>query len=234
MSNNPVISTMRQAPLALGPEPLRQFDNFVPGQNEQWPHLHEVLAQPSAAMPVYLWGPPGCGKTHLLEASITQQRERGLRVLVFDLRSAMPDDLEDGFDLVVLDDCDRYDADRQHAAFTLFVEATTFGAPVLAAGRLPPIDLAVRDDLRTRLGWGLVYQLVPPSEEHVRALLRREANRRGILLSDDVMNYLLKRRERDLGHLMSVLDRLDQFALAAKRAVTVPLVRQMLAAEAVR
>lgn len=234
MPNSPVTPSMRQVPLAFGPEPLRHFDNFLPGGNEQWPHLHEALAQPSPTMPVYLWGPPGSGKTHLLQAAVAQQQARGLRVLLFDLNNDAPEDLEDGFDLLVLDDCDRYDAQRQHTAFTLFVEATTFGVPVLSAGRLPPVDLPVRDDLRTRLGWGLIYQLVPPTEDEVRALLRREADRRGILLMDDVMDYLLKRRERDLGHLMSVLDRLDQFALAAKRSVTVALLRQMLAEEEVR
>ena len=124
---------------------------------------------------------------------------------------------------------DRYDPSLQQAAFSLFVQATTLGVPVIAAGRLPPVDLPVRDDLRSRLGWGLVYQLVPPSEDQVRALLRREGDRRGILLSDDVVDYLLKRCARDLSHLMQLLDRLDQHALAAKRAVTLPLVRQVLA-----
>jgi DnaA-homolog protein len=66
----------------------------------------------------------------------------------------------------------------------------------------------------------------------VRALLRREADRRGILLSDEVMDYLLTRHARNLSHLMDLLDRLDLFSLAFKRAVTVPLLKQMLAAEA--
>ena len=123
----------------------------------------------------------------------------------------------------------RYDADQQHGAFRLFVEATILGVPIVAAGRLPPVDLAVRDDLRTRLAWGLVYRMVPPTDDQVRALLRREAGRRGILLADDVLEYLFNHSERDLGHLMDSLDRLDRYALSAKRAVTLSLLRQMLA-----
>jgi DnaA family protein len=234
MSNRPVIPPLQQVPLDLGPEPLRHFENFLPGGNEQWPHLHEVLSQPSPGLPIYLWGPPGSGKSHLLQAAVAQQQHAGQRVVTLDLHTDAPDDVEDGFGLLVLDDCDRFDAARQHAAFTLFVEATTFGASVLAAGRLPPVDLPVRDDLRTRLGWGLVYQLVPPAEDEMRALLRREADRRGIVLMDDVMDYLLKHSERDLGHLMSALDRLDHYALATKRSVSVALLRQMLATEEVR
>lgn len=229
MSNRLVLPSLHQVPLDLGPEPLRHFDNFVPGDNTQWPLVHEALCRPSPGLPVYLWGPPGSGKTHLLEAAVAQQRAS--RVVTLDLLHDAPEDLEDGFDLLVLDDCDQYDAARQHAAFALFVEATTLGVPVLAAGRLPPIDLPVRDDLRTRLGWGLVCQLVPPTEDNMRALLRREADRRGIALMDDVMDYLLKHSERDLGHLMAALDRLDHYALATKRPVSVLLLRQMLAAE---
>ena len=87
----------------------------------------------------------------------------------------------------------------------------------------------MREDLRTRLGWGHVYALQPLAEPEVRAALRREADRRGVFLSDDVMDYLLTRFERDLKHLMAQLDRLDEFALANKRAITVPLLKQMLA-----
>ena len=69
----------------------------------------------------------------------------------------------------------------------------------------------------------------PLAEAETRAALRREADRRGIFLSDDVMDHLLTRFPRDLKHLMSLLDRLDEYALARSRAVTVPLVRSMLA-----
>ena len=84
----------------------------------------------------------------------------------------------------------------------------------------------------TRLGWGHVFALEPPGETEVRAVLRREADRRGTFLSDDVMDYLLTRFARDLKHLMAQLDRLDTFSLATKRAITVPLLKQMLAEEA--
>jgi DnaA family protein len=100
---------------------------------------------------------------------------------------------------------------------------------VVAAGRLPPVDLPVRDDLRSRLGWGPVFQLQPLAEADVTAVLRREAARRGIVLGDEVLGYLLTRFARDLGSLMALLDALDAFALAEKRTVTVPLLKQMLA-----
>jgi DnaA family protein len=93
---------------------------------------------------------------------------------------------------------------------------------------LPPVDLPVREDLRTRFGWGHVFALQPLPEADTRAALRCEADHRGIFLSDEVMNHVLTHFPRDLSNLMHLLDRLDQYALAHGRRVTVPLLRQMV------
>jgi DnaA family protein len=99
---------------------------------------------------------------------------------------------------------------------------------VLAAGRRPPAQLVLREDLRTRLAWGLVYQLKPLSDADKALHLRAQAARRGLRLSDEVVGYLLTRLPRDLPSLNSVLDALDRYSLAAKRPVTLPLVREAL------
>lgn len=220
---------MKQIPLAIGPDPLPTFDSFLPGANAAaLDHLRR-LAMPAA--PVYLWGPSGSGKTHLLRALAHACQQSGQRVGWFDAGGAVPWPLAPDWSLVIIDGCDRLAADEQQSAFALFVEAATEGVQVVAAGRLPPVDLPLRDDLRTRLGWGHVFALQTPGEAETRAALRREGDRRGILLSDEVMDHLLTRFPRDLKHLMRLLDRLDEFALARHRAVTVPLLRTMLAEE---
>lgn len=139
-----------------------------------------------------------------------------------------PASFDPGLDLVVIDDSDRLDAAAQRRAFRAFVEAADAGFAIVAAGRSPPVDLPVREDLRTRLGWGEVHQVMPLSEAETRATLRQEADRRGIFLGDEVMAYLLTRFQRDLRSLMALLDRLDAYALSSKRAVTLPLLRRML------
>jgi DnaA-homolog protein len=220
---------MKQIPLAIGVDPARTFDTFLPGSNAAAvAHLRAIAP---AAAPVYLWGPPGSGKSHLLQATAERWQSQGGRAVCFDPSRSLPWRPDEGVSLMVLDDCDGLGAEQQQAAFTLFIEATARGAPVLAAGRVPPVDLALRDDLRSRLGWGHVYALVPLTDEQARAALRREADRRGIFLSDEVMDYLLTRFARDLKHLMSQLDKLDEFSLANKRLITVPLLKQMLAEE---
>jgi len=221
---------MKQIPLAIGPEPAPRFDNFVAGANAAALQHLQTLAMPAA--PVYLWGPPGSGKTHLARALAAQCQARGRVAAWFDAAAPLPWELPPAAALAVIDRCERLDAAAQHAAFGLFVEAATQGVQIVAAGRLPPVDLPLRDDLRTRLAWGHVFAVEPLTEAQTRAVLRREADHRGIFLSDDVMRHLLTHFERDLSHLMHLLDRIDRFALARARPVTVPLLRQMLQEEA--
>jgi DnaA family protein len=222
--------SMKQIPLAIGPDPLPTFDTYLSSANAAAvAHLRSLGA---AAAPVYLWGPPGSGKTHLLRALVHERQRAGERAGSFDAQTPAPWQFEAGWPLVVVDDCERLDAQRQHAAFALFVQAADAGAQWAAAGRLPPVDLALRDDLRTRLAWGHVFALQPASESEARAALRREADRRGIFLADEVMDYLLTRTARDMRTLMHLLDRIDRFALARQRLVTVPLLRQVLQGEA--
>ena len=218
---------MQQIPLAIGPEVLPTFDSFLSGSNGAALDHLRTLVLPAA--PVYLWGPAVSGKTHLLRALAHQLQQQGQRVGWFDAADSVPWPLAPDWSLVVIDRCESLDEAAQHAAFTLFVEATALGVQIATAGRLPPVDLPLRDDLRTRLGWGHVFALQPLAEAETRAALRREADRRGIFLSDEVMDHLLTRFERDLGCLMGLLDRLDHFSLARSRAITVPLLRTMLA-----
>src|SRR6266850_2248917 len=111
------------------------------------------------------------------------------------------------------------------------VEAIDGGPAVLAAGAKPPAQLELRDDLRTRLAWGLVYQLVPLGDEDKARHLKNLAAERGLQLSDDIVGYLLTRLPRDMASLHSVMEVLDRYSLMRKRPLTLPLVREALAEE---
>ncbi|MEP6874430.1 MAG: DnaA regulatory inactivator Hda [Burkholderiales bacterium] len=220
---------MRQIPLPIAGERAAAFDNFMPGANAlAVAHLEALSAH---AAPVYLWGVSGSGKTHLMQALVHRFEDQGQHAGWFSAADPAPWPSDETWALIAIDDCDTLDPDQQHAAFALFVDAATRGVPVVASGRLPPVDLPLREDLRTRLGWGHVFAIQPLDESETRAALRREADRRALFFSDDVMDYLLTRFARDLKHLMALLDRLDEFSLSTKRAITVPLLKQMLAEE---
>ena len=93
---------------------------------------------------------------------------------------------------------------------------------------MPPSDLQLREDLRTRLGWGHIFHLQVLSDSERRAVLRQNADERGIFLSDEVMDFMLNRFSRDLGSLVQLLDQLDGYALQTQRAITIPLLKSML------
>ena len=220
---------MEQIPLAIGLDPQPGFDNYMAGANG--PALEHLRALHLPAAPVYLWGAGGCGKTHVLQALAARCQAQSLQVAWFDAADPLPWTLLPGSALVIVDRCEALDAAAQHAAFALFEDAAAHGVQWLAAGRLPPVDLPLREDLRTRLSWGHVFALQTLPDAETRAVLRREADRRGIFLSDEVMAFLLAHLERDLCHLMRLLDQLDVYGLAKARRITVPLVRQMLTDE---
>jgi len=220
---------MKQIPLPIFTPPEPTFDNFVPGANA--PALDHLRSLAMPAAPEYLWGPPGSGKTHLLRAWAARNEAQGRRVGWFDAADRLPWVLGPGWAAVVFDRCELMGDDAQHAAFAVFVDATTQGVQVAAAGRLPPVDLPLRDDLRTRLAWGHVFALQAPSDAEARAALRREGDARGVMLPDEVMDHLLNHFPRDLSYLMRLVRRLDEYSMSRGRRVTVPLLRAMLAEE---
>jgi DnaA family protein len=238
---------MRQLPLDLGPSSPAGLDDFVPGRNLElltWLHAWPDSAPPGT--PVYLWGDAGSGKTHLLRGLASRALAQGWHVLWLGRTGfhAWDTPVMDAATLVLIDDAQALDATQQHWAFNLFIEnaaalasqqATGQGAqPVMAlvaAGRMPPTDLPVRDDLRSRLGWGLVFGVQALSEPDTQDALVREAKRRGLRLGEGVVPYLMTHFSRNLGDLMSLMERLDRYAMAEQRIVTVPLLKQMLAQE---
>lgn len=197
---------MRQLPLAISPAVAPSLDNFVAGANaEALERVRALAAGTLREAIVYLWGEAGSGRSHLLRAAALSNPR-----------------------LVIADDVETLDAEAQQALFSAINAARDGGSPVLAAGKAPPAQLALREDLTTRLSWGLVYQLRLLTDAEKALHLRSEAARRGLHLTDEVVWYLLNHLPRDLASLNAVLDRLDRHSLARQRAVTLPLVREAL------
>ncbi len=228
---------MKQIALDIGLASDPSFANFFSGPNEAAvKHLELWAGNPlRSPVPTYLWGEAASGKTHLLKAVSQALREQGTSSGWMDASMLEPPAFNESWSVVILDDCHLYTAVQQRAAFNWFVNAlsTADGHPcwVLAAGDVPPADLALREDLRSRLGWGHVFALQALSDTERRAVLRREADARGVFLGDEVMDFMLTRFSRDLGSLMQLLNQLDGYALQTKRAITIPLIKSMLESE---
>jgi DnaA family protein len=228
---------MKQLALDIGLSTDPSFANFCSGPNDATVRQLELWADGPlhSLVPTYLWGEEASGKTHLLKAVSEALRGHGALSGWMDASMLEPPEFNEAWSAVIMDDCHLYTPAQQRAAFNWFVNAlsTDDGQPrwVLAAGNAPPADLALREDLRTRLGWGHVFALQALGDAERRAVIQREADARGIALGDEVVDFMLTRFSRDLGSLMQLLDQLDSYALQTKRIITIPLIKSMLESE---
>lgn len=221
---------MRQMLLDWGAGQPQTLDTFVPGRNQE---LTQVLRRILETAPapdehfLYVWGEDGSGKTHLLKALSLRSNSRYLGA------HSDPDAFEfaDETSLYLIDDCDKLSAESQIAAFALFNQVRENKASLITAGSVAPAFLSVREDLRTRLGWGLIYQVHGLSDEEKISALARNAQSRGLALSTGVIPYLITHFHRDMRSLASMLDALDRYSLETKRPITLPLLRELLELE---
>jgi len=225
---------MQQLVLDLLPPPAPTLDNFVPGRNaEALSTLREWLAGAVRTTCLLLWGEAHSGCSHLLQAAVGSaggvyvdcRRDPGLAEFA---------DLPESVSLFAADGAEALDAEGQVRLFNVYNRLKTrdgHGRPegrLLVASRQPPAALALREDLRTRLGSGLVYRLTPLSDAEKGAALEERATRRGLTLPAGALDYLFRHAARDMGSLTAIVDALDRFTLEHKRPVTLAVLRGLL------
>ncbi len=215
---------MQQLLLQLAPPPAPTLDNFVAGRNAAALRaLRDIAAGAQSERFVYLWGAPGSGRTHLLRG--LAQATTGRKALYL---GSAPGDEPPGDGVIAVDDVQRLAAADQIALFDLYNRVRAGSGALVAGGDAAPAQLALREDLRSRLAWGLAFQLHPLSDEEKAAALRAYASARALALPEDVIAYLLAHAQRDMASLVAILDALDRHSLEHKRAITLPLVRDAL------
>lgn len=221
---------MKQLLLDIAPPPQPTLSNFVPGRNaELLQTLHDILAGRVSERFVYLWGGLGCGRSHLLQgvAGVCMHARMSTAYFACDDNTHFAEGSET--DCVLVDDVERLNARAQIGLFNLYNRIRDEGhAFLLVSGPVAPAYLKLREDLVTRLGWGLVYQIHELTDEEKVKAMKSHAISRGLDLSQEVCDYLLRHERRDLPSLMATLDALDRYSLASQRKVTVPLVRELL------
>ncbi|MFZ2854868.1 MAG: DnaA regulatory inactivator Hda [Rhodocyclaceae bacterium] len=212
---------MRQLVLDLLPEAAPSFDNFVSGGNsEALTGLAAWLAPESREPLLLLWGEAGAGKTHLLHACAARY---------IDARSD-PDlaAVGEALDFYAIDHVEALSDAGQIALFNLFNRLRAAAGRLLVAASLPPLQLKLREDLRTRLGSGLIYRLQPLTDAEKIDALGAQATARGLRLPPDALDYLFARAPRDMRSLTAFLAALDRYSLEHKRPITLPLLREVL------
>jgi DnaA family protein len=222
---------MSQLLLDIAPDREPTLDNFVAGRNlELLSALRHALVGDSSERSFYLWGEAGSGKSHLLRACVHAAREMMLSA-TYAQCSVPPLDRNAHATVVAVDDVEQLDDAAQIGLFGLYNQMRDSRGMLLVSGKKSPQNLELRDDLRTRLGWGLVYQVHGLSDEEKAQALKQHAHERGFLLPVEVAQYLLRHGRRDLPSLMEVLDALDEHSLRLHRAPSVPLLKEVLQQE---
>jgi DnaA family protein len=228
---------MTQLLLDLGPAPRPSFDNFIVGANAEAVAAvrHAVSGESidAATRFVFVWGDRGSGRSHLLRAACDA---RGGIYLDGETATAAAiggaTDANHGPLFIAIDDVQTIDANAQEALFHAINRCRQDAhAAMIVAGNALPRDLALaagRDDLRSRLAWGLVYRIERLDDAEKDAALASHAKRNGFPLAPDVRRYLLTHFSRDLGSLMRFVDALDRHAREHQRVMTVPMIREFL------
>jgi DnaA family protein len=224
----------RQLLLDVIPVPAPSLDNYVAGPNLEACTAVRALA-PGRAL--YLWGPAGCGRTHLLKAA-SQAAPAGRYLAAGDAAqlqelagaapgAAMPT-------VIAIDDVHLMGEPARAALFALYnrwreSSATGHAFALAVAADRAPMAMELREDLRTRLGWDLIFRLEPLSDDEKLKALARQARERGLQqVAPEVLRWMLTHYERDMRRLAALLDALDRYSLANGRPITIPLLRAML------
>lgn len=219
---------MKQLLLKLDAARLQTLDSFIVGQHAEVVALLHLFAhrQPSSfgERSAYIWGENGAGKSHLLRALETDSTSRYITSI-----SPIADfDYTTQTSLYMLDDCHDFDDQQQIAAFNLYNQVKEHQGFFVASGTLPPALLTVREDFRTRLGWGLIYQLQGLTDSEKIGALEHAATARGVTLPEGVLPYLITHFRRDMPSLANMLNALINHSLEIKHPITMPLLREVL------
>jgi DnaA family protein len=228
---------VRQLPLGVQLGVSLRFETYAAGANEEAVEALRRVAAMRSNAPVWIYGPPGAGKSHLLQAACAEAGAAGRASAYLPLAHVRAEGpaIVEGFerqDLVALDDVDAVagDAGWESALFTLYNGIGEHGGRLAMAGAGPPAAIPIRlPDLASRLAASEVHRLEPLAESEQPAALRRRAERRGLDLPDETLGFLTRRAPRDFATLCRMLDALDTESLAAQRRLTVPFVREWLA-----
>lgn len=221
---------MRQLILDLLPEIQPRLDNFVAGGNyEALTGLAAWFNPGSTETSLCLWGESSSGKTHLLRACEAYYSDAASIPDLSDIADALEDGQNDSRSIYAVDNVEALNEAGQVILFKLFNRLAASGRRLITAASQPPLKLALREDLRTRLGSGLIYRLQVLSDDEKIAALSAQARARGLRVPREALDYLLARVPRDMSSLMAYLVALDRYSLAKKRTITLPLMREILA-----
>lgn len=227
-----------QLPLALKLGKHADFDSFFSGANQELVFRLRELAENNGFQSLFIWGMPGSGKSHLLQAVCqlaSSFKQSPIYLDATELKKLSPDLFEglEQLPVICVDDVDVLagDSEWEEALFHLYNRCQQQGHVIIwSASQNPGLLQFELADLASRLtGGSQRYHLSLLSDEEKSEALQLQARHRGLTLADNVARYLLTHFSRDMVDLCKMLDQLDEATLAAQRGLTIPFLKQWLA-----
>lgn len=212
------------------------FSNFYLGDNAGLVEALKQLIAGTGEHFIYLWGAAGVGRSHLLQAcchAVSEQQQTAIYLPLSEAQPMTPDALQglEAMDLICIDDIESVlgQDEWEEALMHFYNRARDSGARLIVSAASAPIHLLCQlADLQSRLSWGLAFQVHGLLDEQKILALQMRARHRGLALSREVGQYLLRRYPREMADLFNVLDRLDHASLVAQRRLTIPFIKNVL------
>ena len=230
------MSKPRQQVLPLGAMLSPTLDNFVVGRNsELLASLAGVLTPALRQTCIWLQGPPGSGRTHLLQAVCNAATAAGQEALYVHDHTLLTADewhrAANAIRVLALDDVAAWvgKVDVETRVMAIYQRMLTEGGVLLFSAEQPARGLQFAlPDLASRLHSALHYEVHPLDDAGKAQVLKQQAEHFGYHLDDAVIHYWLLRGPRDLPVLLADLVRLDRASLAQHNPITIPLLKKEL------
>jgi len=227
---------LSQIPFEFGNFQKIDFASFIQDKNKELLSLLNTVTKKEQNECLYIWGPHGTGKTHLLQAACKQASEINYQVAYIPLKHHKEFDPEilnglGQLDLICIDDVEFIsdNLEWQQRLTLVYNEIRDNSNSIIFSSTFSPRSISIGlDDLRSRLSWGQVFKIKPPDDQLKIQILKKKATERSFELSNNVAEFLIHRSDRDLNSLIIILDKIDRLSLAKKRKVTIPLVKELI------
>ena len=201
------------------------FDKFLGTENAELVYVLQHKHDPF----IYVWGEEGAGKSHLLRAWVAQALDAGKKAVYIDAAATPLTEAAFEAEYLAIDQIEKLGNEEQAFLFAVFNRFRNSGKGfLLLSSEHTPQQLIIREDLRTRMAYCLVYEVKPLTDrEKIDALVSMAAARQ-VTIDPEIFEYLLNHWRRDMDSLMQMLDTLDNYAVTMGKRITLPLLRQLL------
>ena len=201
------------------------FDKFLGTENAELVYVLQHKHDPF----IYVWGEEGAGKSHLLRAWVAQALDAGKKAVYIDAAATPLTEAAFEAEYLAIDQIEKLGNEEQALLFAVFNRFRNSGKGfLLLSSEHTPQQLVIREDLRTRMAYCLVYEVKPlTDQEKIDALVSMAAARQ-VTIDHEIFEYLLNHWRRDMDSLMQMLDTLDNYAVTMGKRITLPLLRQLL------